>query len=72
MIPIARDLAPFLRAAMDSSASTFVFPGAKGKMHRREVDINERIRAALKRAALGIGFDHKCRRCEFVDRRQAR
>jgi DNA-directed RNA polymerase subunit RPC12/RpoP len=31
--------------------------------------VNERIRTALKRASIIIGYDHKCRRCNFKVRR---
>jgi len=71
VIPIARDLAPFLRAAVESSDSTLVSPNAKGQMHSREVNINQRIATALKAAGLVVGYDHKCRRCGFKERRSS-
>ncbi len=69
VIPIARDLTPYLRAATDSSDSVLVFPRPDGAMHSRNLHVNERIRTALKAAGIIVGYDHKCRRCRFNVRR---
>ncbi len=69
VIPIARDLTPYLRAAVDSSDSMLVFPNRDGRMHSRNLHVNERIRTALKAAGIIVGYDHKCRRCGFKVRR---
>jgi excisionase family DNA binding protein len=69
VIPIARDLSPYLRAAVDSSDSVLVFPRPDGTMHSRNLHVNERIRTALKAAGIIVGYDHKCRRCGFKVRR---
>jgi hypothetical protein len=52
VIPIARDLTPYLRAAIDSSDSVLVFPRPDGTMHSRNLHVNERIRTALKASGL--------------------
>ncbi len=64
VIPIIPDLVPFLRAAVDSSDSLLVFPDPKGGMHTENININERLATALKRAGLIIGYDHVCRTCK--------
>ena len=69
VIPIAKDLMPYLRAAIASSDSELVFPNRDGRMHSRNLHVNERIRTALKAAGVIVGFDHKCRRCCFKVRR---
>jgi integrase len=69
VIPIARDLAPFLRAAVEASDSPLVFPNRQGRMYSNNININERIATGLKAAGLVIGYDHKCRRCGFKERR---
>jgi len=55
VIPIARDLTPYLRAAIDSSDSVLVFPRPDGAMHSRNLHGNERIRPALKAAGIIVG-----------------
>jgi integrase len=50
VIPIARDLMPYLRAAFESSDSELLFPNREGRMHGRNLHVNERIRTPLKAA----------------------
>jgi integrase len=64
VIPIIPDLVPYLRAAVDSSDSMLVFPNEKGGMHTENININERIATALKRAGLVVGYRRTCRKCK--------
>jgi integrase len=71
IIPIAAELLPFLRAAMDASASDLVFPGPDGKsMMRSDVKLAEMLRRAMARAGLVTGFEHRCRKrgCKHRER----
>jgi integrase len=68
VIPIVPDLVPYLRTAVESSDSMLVFPDPKGEMHTENININERIATALKRAGLIIGYDHVCRTCRTRSR----
>ena len=67
VIPIATELLPFLRLAMDASSSELVFPRPDGTMMREDVDIENVLRRALARAGIVLGYDHVCRRkgCGF-------
>ena len=70
-IPIARDLVPYLRAAVEATDSLLVFPAASGEMLSRGTKVNRRIATALKRAGLVVGYRHLCRRCKFSETRQS-
>jgi integrase len=63
-IPIAEPLIPYLKAAIESSPSDFVFPGRDGKMRTEEADPHLALRRALGRAGLVTGWTHSCRRCK--------
>jgi hypothetical protein len=56
-----------VRAAVESSDSLLVFPDPKGGMHTENINTNERIATALKRAGLLIGYD-VCRTCKTRSR----
>ncbi len=60
---------PYLRATIASSESELVFPNREGRMHSRNLHVNERIRTALMAAGVIVGYAHKCRRCGFKVRR---
>jgi integrase len=61
-IPIAKDLVPYLAAAMDSSPSDLVFPDEKGRMMSERTQLAIVLRRALRRAGIVTGFRHVCRR----------
>jgi len=69
-IPIADELAPYLRLAVQRSTSELVFPKPEGTMWRGDVDLCEMLRGALARAGVVEGYTHKCRRkgCGFSER----
>jgi len=60
-IPIAADLAPFLRAAIAASPSALVFPKADGSMMNEQVALESVLRRALGRAGIVEGYRHVCR-----------
>ncbi len=64
VIPIAEPLVPFLRAAMDCSASDLVFPDPNGAMRTQHSDPQKVLRTALKQAGIVDGWEHVCRRCK--------
>jgi integrase len=61
-IPIATELVPFLRVAIDASPSELVFPRPDGTMMRRDVNLEHTLRRALGRAGVVEGYRHVCRR----------
>lgn len=70
-VPIHPDLVPYLKAELARKRSEFVFPGPDGKRMKKWTKVELRLRAALVRAGITIGFDHYCRRkgCGFRERR---
>ena len=61
-IPIATELVPFLRHAMEESSSDLVFPRLDGSMMREDVDIENVLRRSLARAGIVLAYRHVCRR----------
>jgi integrase len=62
VIPLAVEVVPYLRVAIDASHSEFVFPGLDGRMMSRGTQLEIILRRALKRAGIVTGYTHKCRR----------
>jgi integrase len=60
-VPIAPSLRPHLETALASSDSRFVFPALDGGMHRPDVKWDVKLRRALGRAGIVVGFEHRCR-----------
>ena len=69
-IPIAAELKPYLRAAIDASASDRVFPGPDGQVMSTNAPLEEVLRRALGRAGIVTGYEHVCRKkgCGHVER----
>jgi integrase len=69
VIPIAAELVPSLRAAIEASPSELVFPGLKGAMMSRRTQLELVLRRALKAAGIVVGYQHKCRAkaCGFME-----
>jgi integrase len=69
VIPIASDLLPYLRSAIDASPSDLVFPKEDGTMMRPDVDLEGLLRRTLRRAGIVTGWKHKCRKkgCTHVE-----
>jgi integrase len=61
-IPIAAELLPYLRAAVEASPSELVFPRPDGGMLSRQVQLELILRRALRRAKILTGYRHICRR----------
>jgi integrase len=60
-IPIADDLLPFLRDAVDTSPSGLVFPKPDGSMFSQHAPFEDVLRRAMKHAGLVTGYEHVCR-----------
>ncbi len=61
-IPIADELRPYLRVALDTSPSDWLFPRPDGSQHPENVDLVSILRTALRKAQIVTGYLHKCRR----------
>jgi integrase len=61
-IPIASELVPYLRAAMDSSRSELVFPRPDGSMRPPETPVKDVLQRALGRAGVVTGYKLVCRK----------
>ena len=62
MIPIARELKPFLKQAISSSPSELVFPKADGSRMSEDIALKMVLRRAMARAGVVLGYEHVCRR----------
>jgi predicted Zn-ribbon and HTH transcriptional regulator len=71
LLPIADDLLPYLRRALDTSTSELVFPDAEGQQQRHDVKLQKVLRKAMARAGIVSFFMHICRKkkCGFKERR---
>jgi len=64
LIPLADGLLPYLDAAIEASASDYVFPGPDGEMMPEDTKVEIVLRRALGRAGIVTGYRHTCRRCK--------
>ena len=62
VIPIAKELVPFLREAMDRSPSELVFPAPDGTMLSSHTPLEDVLRRTMKRVGLVLGYVHVCRK----------
>ena len=60
-MPIADALLPRLEKAMREAPGRLVFPTPDGSMHSRKLRLNRMLRAAVARAGLLDGYEHRCR-----------
>jgi integrase len=60
-IPIADQLRPHLEKALREAPGPLVFPKPDGTMHSRKLRLNRMLRAAIARAGLLEGYEHRCR-----------
>ena len=69
VVPLASEVAPFVKAAMDASPSSLVFPKPDGDMMSEQVALEDVLRRALARAGIVEGYEHTCRAkgCEHVE-----
>ena len=65
-VPISDELLPYLQTAIAASPSIYLFCTSGGEQHHRSTRLEERLRAALKRASIVTEWHHKCRRCGLV------
>jgi excisionase family DNA binding protein len=59
---IPEELVPHLEAAMDSSSSRLVFPGADGALRKKTYPLEDKLRRACARAGLVTHYELRCRR----------
>ena len=71
LLPIADDLVPYLKRALDGSPSELVFPGVDGHQQRHDVKLQKVLRKAMAKAGIVSFFMHICRKkkCGFKERR---
>jgi integrase len=69
VIPIAEECVPFLKYAIKVSTSELVFPRPDGTMYRGDIKLEVKLRRAMGRAGLTLGFKHVCRKkgCTYVE-----
>ena len=60
-VPIADQLRPRLTKALREAPGPLVFPRTDGTMHSRKLRLNRMLRAAIARAGLIEGYEHRCR-----------
>ncbi|HEY3447524.1 MAG TPA: hypothetical protein VGK67_14310 [Myxococcales bacterium] len=70
-VPIADQLRPHLEKALRDAPGELVFPKPDGSMQSRKLRLNRMLRAAIARAGLIEGFEHRCRapHCGWKERR---
>jgi integrase len=69
VIPIAAELVPHLKGAIDASATDLVFPHPRGGRWAENINLTKILRTAVRRARIVTGYVHRCRRkgCGFSD-----
>jgi len=70
-IPIADELVPYLRVAIERSPSDLVFPREDGSPMRPDVALEDVLRRALGRAGIVQHYEHVCRRKDCTHRERA-
>ncbi len=71
-VPIAAALRSRLERALREAPGRLVFPQADGTMHSRKLRLNRMLRAAIARAGLVDGYEHRVGRPTAGSRRRAR
>lgn len=72
-VPITSELWPYFRSqirAAKASRSLYLFPNRVGGRRRRDTPLGARLRAALKRAGVTVGWRVTCRWCKRSERLQ--
>ena len=71
LLPIARQLQPYLREAIATSPSELLFPNPDGSQQAHDRALTKVLRRAMARAGLVTGHIHKCRRkgCGYEEQR---
>lgn len=72
--PIPSGILRDIRRAIEESSSELVFPGRNGKRRGRNGRMAERLRVALGRAGVVVGYEYRCRQtgCGYSDTRPNR
>lgn len=65
-LPIEPVLLPYIKEAMRTSPSEYLFPGPDGGMRDENSCPEGILRSALNRAGLVDGYKHMCRRCGYA------
>ncbi len=68
-LPIPIEAMPYFRAAVAATPSEILFPAPDGTQRSRHTKTEQIIRRLILRAGLVEGWDMKCRRCGFLERR---
>jgi integrase len=63
-IPIHPELKPYLEQALRLAKGQLLFPAPNGKMLPRDFKLAEKLRSAMARAGVVLGYKHICRRCK--------
>jgi len=63
-IPIHPELKPHLEQALRRAKGQLLFPAPNGKMLPRDFKLAEKLRSAMARAGIVLGYKHICRRCK--------
>jgi integrase len=62
VIPLAKEVVPYLAEAMRRARGTLVFPDESGAMLSRHTPLEDVLRRALARAGVVEHFEHRCRK----------
>lgn len=68
-VPIPGGLVPYLKVELGRVRSEFLFPGLDGRMQSRHANLPRTMRNAMKAAGIVLGYEHVCRRCDYLERR---
>jgi integrase len=63
-IPIHPELKPYLEQALRRAKGQLLFPAPNGKMLPRDFKLAEKLRSAMARAGVVLGYKHICRGCK--------
>lgn len=69
VIRFPKELIPYLRVELGRARSAWLFPARNGKQRRKDEKLAKKLRAAMIKAGIIEGYDHRCRACSDVERR---
>lgn len=74
-VAIPEELVPYLKVEFGRARSRWLFPAPDGSMRRKDWDLAEIFRTAMRKAGLVQGYDHRCvtrgkaKTCGYLERR---